>query len=104
MSKIFVADRLKIQGTKTLSTIALILILTVSAFIASISIANAHTPSWNIPTYAYVTCSPTTVGVGQYTLIVMWLDKFPPTAGGPGGDRWRGFQLDITKPDGTKQT
>jgi hypothetical protein len=34
----------------------------------------------------------------------MWLDKYPPTAYGNGGDRWRGFQIDITKPDGTTET
>jgi hypothetical protein len=33
----------------------------------------------------------------------MWLDKYPPTAGGSGGDRWRGYTLTITKPDGTTQ-
>ncbi len=95
---------MKLQRNKTLSTTALILILTVSAIMVSMPAANAHTPAWNIPTYAYVTCSPSTVGVGQYTQIVMWLDKYPPTAEGPGGDRWQGFKLVITKPDGTTAT
>ena len=89
---------------KLIFSIVAILLLTISAFSATLTIANAHTPAWNIPTYAYVACSPNTVGVGQYTLIVVWLDKFPPTAGGSGGDLWRGFKVDITKPDGTKQT
>ena len=95
---------MNLQKNKTLSTIALILILTVSAIIVSMPAANAHTPPWTIPTRAYVACAPGTVGVGQYTLIVMWLDRYPPTAGGLGGDRWRGWKLDITKPDGTKET
>ena len=77
--------------------------LTASIF-AILPSVNAHTPPWNIPTYAYVSFSPNTVGVGQYTQIVMWLDKYPPTAAGLGGDRWRGFTLDITKPDGNKIT
>ena len=55
-----------------------------------------------MPTYANVTCSPSTVGVGQYTQVVMWLDKYPYTAAGDDGDRWRGFTLDITKSDGTR--
>ena len=86
------------------SAIALFLLLTVTSALIILPVANAHTPAWNIPTYAYVTASPSTIGVGQSTLIVMWLDKFPPTAGGLGGDRWRGFTLDITKPDGTKES
>jgi hypothetical protein len=65
--------------------------------------ATAHTPAWNVPTYAYVTASPNIVGLGEYTVFVMWLDKYPATAGGLGGDRWRGFTLDITKPDATTQ-
>ncbi len=95
---------MNIRKTKNLCTIGLILLMTLSAFAATVSIASAHTPIWNIPTYAYVTASPSTVGVGEYTLIVMWLDKFPPTAGGLGGDRWKGFTLTITKPDGSKDT
>ncbi len=85
-------------------SVALVLLLSLSAVAVLIPMANAHSPPWNIPTYAYVSAAPDTVGVGQYTLIVMWLDKYPPTSGGPGGDRWRGFTLDITKPDGTKMT
>lgn len=86
------------------ATLSLFLMLIIAATLITVPVANAHTPAWNIPTYAYVACAPRTVGVGQYTLIVMWLDKFPPTAGGEGGDLWRGFKVDITKPDGTKET
>ncbi len=78
-----------------------VLLLSSLAIAVNMPSASSHTPAWNIPTYAFVTTSPDTVGVNQYTLIVMWLDKYPPTAGGLGGDRWRGFSLNITKPDGT---
>jgi hypothetical protein len=101
MSVKFVKRIQKKQVTKISIVMTLVLLLSISA--SSIVPAYAHTPPWNIPTYAYVSASPNTVGVGEYTLIVMWLDKYPPTAGGAGGDRWRGFALDITKPDGTKQ-
>ncbi len=83
-------------------SVALVLLLSISAAAILMPIADAHTPPWNIPTYAYVTASPATITVRQPALIVMWLDKFPPTAGGTGGDRWRGFVVDVTKPDGTK--
>ena len=64
----------------------------------------SHDPPWDIPTWSYVSASPRTVGVGEYTQIVFWLDKYPPTAGGSTGDAWRTHYIDITKPDGTKTT
>jgi outer membrane protein assembly factor BamB len=94
----------KSKGQKLHALTSLLLVLTIALTLVALPLANAHTPAWTIPTYAYVACSPNTVGVGQYTLIVMWLDKYPATAGGLGGDRWRGFKLDITKPDGSKET
>ena len=90
----------KHRGT---TLVAVFLMLAIASSLAPLTVT-AHTPAWTIPTYAYVACSPNTVGVGQSAIIVMWLDKYPPTAGGLGGDRWRGFKLDITKPDGSKET
>ncbi|MDR0493208.1 MAG: hypothetical protein LBH74_06200, partial [Nitrososphaerota archaeon] len=64
-----------------IATLLMIFLLSTIVFpIFVSSIAKAHDPPWSVPTYAYVTVSPTTVGVGQYTLVVMWLDKYPPTA------------------------
>jgi hypothetical protein len=96
-------EKMKTKMNRILSIIAIVLMST-GAIAVTLQKTSAHTPAWTQPTYAYVTASPNIVGVGQYTLFEMWLDKFPPTAGGLGGDRWRGFQLDITKPDGSKQT
>ena len=53
---------------------------------------------------SYVICSPDRIGVGQYTTIVVWVDRYSPTAGGGIGQRWNGFKIDITKPDGTNET
>ncbi|HTY75161.1 MAG TPA: PQQ-binding-like beta-propeller repeat protein [Candidatus Nanoarchaeia archaeon] len=89
---------------KRLFSIAFILILTASAFMAGMATTNAHTPTWTIPTYAYLTASPNPVGIGQPVTFVFWLDKYPPTAGGTTGDRWRNENIQITKPDGTKVT
>jgi outer membrane protein assembly factor BamB len=93
-----------VRNKTTATTIAVFLVLTIAATLIALPIVSAHDPPWTIPTRAYVTCAPSTVGVGDYALIVMWTDRYPPTAYGLGGDRWRGFKLDITKPDGTKQT
>jgi len=80
-----------------------ILMFTISSTLFALPIATAHDPPWNVPTYAYVNCAPSTVGVNQHTTIVCWIDKYSPTAGGANGQCWQGFQLNITKPDGTTQ-
>ena len=83
-------------------TIGLILILSASTIAALIPAASAHSPAWNIPTYAYVTTIPKTQQVNHLVQVVMWLNTIVPTAGGLGGDRWRGFKVDVTAPDGSK--
>ena len=67
----------------------------------SIPSASAHTPAWTIPRYAYVTAAPNPVGAGQPVAIVMWGDIPPPSAAARTGDRWTGYTIDVTKPDGT---
>ncbi len=94
----------KTQRKTVTFTIALISLLSFAMIAVTIPLASSHTPPWTIPTYAFVTTSPDTVGVGQYALIVMWLDKYPPTAGGLGGDRWMNFTVKVTRPDGTVDT
>ncbi len=87
------------------SLLALFLMITMSASILlAFPIADAHVPAWNVPTSAYVSCAPDRVGVGQSTTIVVWVDRYSPTAGGGIGQRWDGFKIDITKPDGTNET
>ncbi len=95
---------MKIQKNKTLVILALILILTMATSVIFVSTAYAHTPPQNIQTFAYLTAAPNPIGVGQNVIIYMWLDKAPPTASGAYGDRWKGFSLSITKPDGTTET
>ena len=43
--------------------------------------ASAHTPAWNIPTYAYIFAAPDPIGVGQTTHVYMWLDEVFGAAG-----------------------
>ncbi|HSV48960.1 MAG TPA: hypothetical protein VLH35_01475, partial [Candidatus Acidoferrales bacterium] len=64
--------------------------------------ASAHTPGWNIPTFAYLAVSSNPYGIGsaQPLLIVFWINVPPPTAAGSLGDRWRGMTVDVTTPSG----
>jgi hypothetical protein len=95
---------MKLQRNKTLSTIALILILTISSLMAAVSTANAHTPPLNIPTWAFLSVAPNPVGVGQSVSVNFWIDKLPPTAFNVYGDRWHNMKVTVTKPDGTIET
>src|SRR4030067_897313 len=96
---------MKISKKKTMATmVAIFLMLTITSTLVALPIANAHTPAWTIPTNAYVVCAPSRIGLGQYTTIVVWVDYYSPVAGGGQGQRWDGFKIDITKPDGAKVT
>jgi hypothetical protein len=96
---------MKFSRSKTIATLfALFLMFAMAFALVALPVANAHDPPWTFPTTAYVTCTPSVIGLGQYTTIVVWVDKYSPAAGGGAGQRWNGFKLDITKPDGTKET
>ena len=96
---------MKILNNKTIaSLIALILISTVFTSIMLLPSANAHTPAWSIPTWAYLNVAPNPIGVGQTLTMVFWRNQLPPTAGGSGGDRWQNIKISVTKPDGSHET
>ncbi|MCW4018841.1 MAG: PQQ-binding-like beta-propeller repeat protein [Candidatus Bathyarchaeota archaeon] len=71
---------------------------------AALPITTAHDPAWEIPTYAYIAVAPKTIGVGETAAVVFWLNWPPPTAAGSGGDRWQNMTIEVTKPDGSKET
>jgi hypothetical protein len=85
------------------TAVAFTLMLTISAILFAFPIVVAHDPPRTIPTWAYISCVPTPIGVGQQTTIVYWSNAIPPTAQGAYGDRFT-FNVEITKPDGSKQT
>jgi len=99
---IFSRFRTQILNRKTLaSMIALVLIISMGASVIPV---DAHSPPWTIPTNAYLTATPELAGVGQPITLVCWVDQNPPTAAGTAGPRWNGYKVDVTKPDGTKET
>ncbi len=81
----------------------LLLILTIALPLAALPSAIAHDPAWTIPTWCYVVVMNDPIGIGQQQNIIFWLNAYPPTANGQYGDRWT-FFIDVSKPDGTKQT
>ena len=56
---------MKSLGKKSAATISMILISTIALTLFALPLANAHTPPWQIVTYAYTTAQPNPVGVGQ---------------------------------------
>ncbi|MGF3522279.1 MAG: hypothetical protein ACQXXJ_04190, partial [Candidatus Bathyarchaeia archaeon] len=87
---------------KKVLTLIVAALLTSSIF-AALQLSSAHTPAWNIPTYIYITAQPNPVGVGQQAFLVWTIDIPPPTAAGVGGDRWQGYTIKVTRPDGTTE-
>ena len=97
---------MQIAKNKTTCTlIALFLMLTITATSVLVTLpATAHAPAWNIPTYSYIDVAPNPIGRGQTVNLVFWIDAYPPTSAGNAGDRWINLKIDVTKPDGSKET
>lgn len=66
--------------------------------------ASAHTPPWQVPTFANINVAPDPVGVGQKGIVIFWLDKTFDGTALINDYRFHNYQLNITKPDGTMQT
>ena len=82
----------------------LFLMLSIVIPYMAMSVASAHTPAYQIPTYAFCNVAPNPAGVGQSVNVGFWLGQPPPTAGTIYGDRWIGMTVKVTKPDGTTET
>ncbi len=103
MSKNLYGKQSEIPRKHSAAAVFLLLLLTLSAYVAVIPSVEAHTPPWTIPTWCYISVSNNPIGVNQETVIVYWLNAIPPTARGAYGDRWT-FNVEVTKPDGSKET
>jgi hypothetical protein len=92
-----------LKNKSKISAITFVLVLTISAILVALPTATAHDPPLTVPTFSYIVVAPNPVGIGQTAWIVFWLDQMPLTAAGSGGDRWRNLEVEVTKPDGSKQ-
>jgi hypothetical protein len=96
---------MSIANNKTVANaIAIFLMLLIVASMMLIPSVSAHTPAWQIPTYAYIQPLPNPVGVGQSVNIIMWLDKVINGAMPTNDIRFQNYKLTITGPDGTVTT
>jgi hypothetical protein len=86
---------------KSISIFAMLLLASMVFTIIAFPNVNASTPPKTWPTVAYLSVSPNPIGVGQSAIFIMFIDKAPPTATGSYGDRFTGYTLNITEPDGT---
>jgi outer membrane protein assembly factor BamB len=114
--------QMKFAKNKTAAiAIAILLTLSMSASMMLIPNASAHTPTWNMPTYAYIFLAPSPIGVGQTIQVYIWLDMVFGAAGGTSAIvgttgytasaaltsnnyRFHNYQVVITAPDGTTET
>ena len=91
----------KIKNKTITILITLLLMTSMLSIFLTDQTADAHTPSWQIPTYAFIKPTPNPVGVGQPVTVVMWLLFAAPTATGiDAGDRWRNLKVTVTNPNG----
>jgi outer membrane protein assembly factor BamB len=91
----------KMKNAKTkIATIALIIVLLLTLLTISSSIVHAT----DRDTYAFLAVAPNPIGVGQTALITMWLDKTPPVDAEGWSIVYEGFKVDVTKPDGSKES
>jgi hypothetical protein len=93
----------KMNKNKIATAFALFLMFAMTFSLVALPAGNAHTPTWTIKTYAFISVEPNPVGVGQQAFVNFWIDKVPPTASAQYGDRWNNFEVTVTHPDGTTE-
>jgi outer membrane protein assembly factor BamB len=91
------------KNNSKLSTIAFVLMITLTVSFVALPTVIAHDPALEIPRYSYVSIQNSVLGVGQQLGIIFWSNAVPPTAQGAYGDRWI-FYIDVTTPSGSTDT
>ena len=88
------------------TSIAIVILLTVSmaASMMLVPTTSAHDPEWDLTTNAYIAANPNPIGVGQSTLVYMWLNKVYDGAAIGNDNRFHNYKLTITAPNGEVTT
>ena len=87
----------------TAITIAIFSLISIGTSMIIVPTTDAHSPPWQITTFAYIMAFPDPIGVGQTTHVYMWIDKILPSAAIANTYRWHNYKLTITAPDGTTE-
>jgi outer membrane protein assembly factor BamB len=111
LQKMEIKKNMKLEYKKT-SAIVILLAITMSISMILTPLASAqfdttgdaHSPAWDIQTHAFVAAFPNPIGVGQTTLIYMWLAETYGSAAVTNDYRFHNFGLEIEAPDGTITT
>jgi len=96
------------KSKSKISTVALILMLTISAVLVALPITNAQfgpalpPMQIDIPIFLAVTAEPNPVGVNQLVYLHAVFSKPTPTNQGTGGDLHEDVNIEIVDPDGQK--
>ncbi len=85
-------------------TITLTLFFATLFFISTIIVTLPTAKAVDIDTYAFISAAPNPVGVGQSTNVVAWLNVVPPIPVTVGGEPFRGYNITITRPDGSTES
>lgn len=91
---------MNIKSKLMATLIAAILICSTGVSLNLISTASAHTPSWNLETFAYIQVTPNPLGVGQTGIVYMWLTNTYDSETLYNNYRFHNYELTITAPDG----
>ena len=92
------------KNKKATILISILLMLSMSTSMMLIPSTLAHTPAWNITTYAFCAVSPDPVGIGQTLSVNLWINMPTPTATGAYGDEYKNMTIVVTDPNGVKTT
>ena len=95
---------MKLKTKTSAIAIAIFLIISIGASMILLPTTSAHSPAWQIPTFAYVQAVPNPIGVGQTATVYMWLANTYDNALKTNDYRFHNYQLTITAPDGTVTT
>jgi PQQ-like domain len=91
----------RMTRNKLATAIAMFLIITMAVTTVAFPPVRAQT----IPAFLLLNVAPNPIGVGQAAEVNAFLSKPPITASlGGTGDMYTGITVEVTKPDGTKQT
>src|SRR4030043_1985844 len=100
----YIGEKNVLKNKKIISVIVIFLMISMFASVMILPSTSAHTPTWNIPSYAYLIPAPDPVGIGQKVAIVMWVDTPLPSASVTNDIRRTGYKLTITAPNGATET